>query len=81
MKVTVDQSLCSGCGLCVETCPEVFELGDDSLAIVLVKTVPIEMEDACRDAADQCPMEAITISESTVSRRLTSHASCDEVAG
>jgi ferredoxin len=63
MKVTVDKSLCSGCGVCAETCPEVFELGDDGLARVLVETVPSNMESACRDAADECPMEAIRISE------------------
>jgi len=63
MKATVDESLCSECGVCVDTCPEVFEIGDDGLATVHVETVPSDAEDACRDAAEQCPTEAITITE------------------
>ena len=63
MKVTIDESLCSGCGLCAETCPEVFEIGDDGIATVLVETVPSDVEDACREAAEECPSEAITIVE------------------
>jgi ferredoxin len=63
MTATVDGSLCEGCGICEETCPEVFELGDDGLAKLKVETVPDDAQDACRDAAEQCPTEAITISE------------------
>lgn len=63
MKVTVDESLCSACGVCEETCPEVFEIGEDDLAKVKVETVPSDAEEACRDAAEQCPSEAITITE------------------
>ena len=63
MKATIDESLCSGCAVCEETCPEVFEIGDDGIATVLVETVPSGMEDACRDAAEECPSEAITIEE------------------
>ncbi len=29
MKAKVDAELCTGCGPCVDICPEVFELGDD----------------------------------------------------
>ena len=34
MKVWIEQDLCTGDGLCSETVPAVFELGDDSLAYV-----------------------------------------------
>mgnify|MGYP001556529441 CR=1 FL=1 len=64
MKAKVDQDLCSGCGLCEEVCPEVFKMGDDDIAKVKVETVPPEAEQSCRDAADQCPSEAISIDES-----------------
>ena len=36
MKANVDQNLCSGCGLCEQVCPEVFEMGDDNIAKVKV---------------------------------------------
>jgi ferredoxin len=63
MKVTVDESFCSGCGVCEDTCPGVFEIGEGGVAKVLVETVPSDAEDDCREAADQCPTEAITITE------------------
>lgn len=62
MKVRVDPDLCTGCGVCVDTCPEVFELRDD-ISVVLVDVVPEEHADAARDAADACPTEAITVDE------------------
>ncbi len=61
MNVCIDESMCSGCGICVDTCPEIFEIGEDGLAKVLVETVPGDREDACHEAAAQCPTEAITI--------------------
>ncbi|GAH99283.1 unnamed protein product, partial [marine sediment metagenome] len=33
MKAVVDKDLCTGCGLCEDTCPEVFEV-KDGIAIV-----------------------------------------------
>lgn len=60
MKAKVDADLCVGCGLCVETCPAVFEM-KDSLAVAKAAGVPADAEAACRDAADGCPVKAITI--------------------
>ncbi len=62
MKATVDEETCIGCGLCVETCPEVFELTDDK-ATVKVDEVPAQVADTCREAAENCPVEAIQIEE------------------
>ncbi len=62
MKATVDKSLCAGCGICTDICPEVFEMVGD-LAIAKVDKVPAEAEGTCRDAAQQCPAEAIKITE------------------
>jgi ferredoxin len=44
----------------MDTCPEVFELGDD-IAQVIVDIVPEEYEDAVQQAAEECPVEAIII--------------------
>ena len=62
MKVKVDESLCTGCGLCVDTCPEVFEMGD-SVAAVKMETVGKDVEAKAREAAEGCPVEAIDIEE------------------
>ncbi|MCK4602707.1 MAG: ferredoxin [Phycisphaerae bacterium] len=62
MKTKVDADLCTGCGLCVETCPEVFEMQDD-VAVVKVNDVPEENAESCRQAADDCPTEAIEVQD------------------
>ena len=63
MKASVDPDLCTGCELCVETCPEVFEMGDGDLAVVIVDEIAPSAEDTCRQAADDCPVDAIILEE------------------
>jgi ferredoxin len=60
MKVSVTEE-CISCGLCVEMCPEVFEMHD--MARPKVNPVPAEYEDAAREAADACPVDAIVVEE------------------
>jgi ferredoxin len=62
MKVMVDEETCIGCDLCSETCPEVFEMNDDKVR-VKVDEVPEEVADTCREAVENCPVEAIQIEE------------------
>ena len=62
MKVVVDEELCTGCGLCVDTCPEVFEMGDET-ARVIADPVPEEAQSSVKQAAEECPVEAITVEE------------------
>jgi ferredoxin len=62
MKARVDLDLCTACELCVETCPEVFEMGED-VAVAKVDRVPPEAEESARQAADDCPAEAIIIED------------------
>lgn len=59
MKVRIEDT-CTSCGLCVDTCPDVFDMGND-IAEVKVDEVPAEFEDAVQQAADECPVEAIII--------------------
>jgi len=61
MEVKVNEE-CSACGICEDICPEVFELGDEH-AEVKVNPVPEEHEESVREAAEECPTEAIEISE------------------
>jgi ferredoxin len=60
MRVTVDEETCIACGLCAETCPEVFELKDDK-AIAKMEEVPEDLVESCREAAEECPVEAIQV--------------------
>ena len=59
MKVRIEDT-CTACELCVDTCPDVFEMGAD-MAQVTANDVPAEFEDAVRQAADECPSESIII--------------------
>jgi len=63
MKVKVDHELCSGDGICVEICPDVFEMNDDDQAVVIADPVPDDAEDAVREAAESCPEGCIYIEE------------------
>ena len=59
MKATVDKEACIGCELCVQTCPEVFEMQEDK-AVVMSDPVPEGAEDSCEQAAENCPVDAIS---------------------
>jgi ferredoxin len=58
MKVRVDEELCVGDETCVEICPEIFEM-DGDVAVTKMEVVPEELENACREAAESCPVNAI----------------------
>ena len=62
MKVTINPDECSGCGLCADICPEVFDM-DGDLAVVKTQEVPEDLEDAVREAAECCCTEGIKIEE------------------
>jgi len=62
MKVIVDENLCTGCGLCVDVCPEVFEM-PEALSIVKAVEITEDIEEKVREAAESCPVEAIIVEE------------------
>jgi ferredoxin len=55
-KITLDQGLCIGCGVCAAIAPDVFAIGDDGLAVLLVSEA-----DGAEDAAASCPAQAIIV--------------------
>ena len=59
MKVRIEDT-CVACGLCIDVCPDVFEMGSD-IAQVLTEQVPAEHESDVQQAADDCPVEAIIV--------------------
>ncbi|RPI03286.1 MAG: ferredoxin [Calditrichaeota bacterium] len=61
MKVKIDADLCTGCELCVDTCPDVFEMGD-GIAVVKTSQVPAGLEEDVKECVDSCPSEAIIVS-------------------
>jgi ferredoxin len=54
----VDPNLCIGCGLCAQTCPDTFQLGDDGKSFV--KDAAGCKKCNCQEAMDNCPSHAIS---------------------
>ena len=59
-SVTINDE-CTGCGLCETECPDVFDLND--VASVKADADLAANEESIRQAADECPVEAIEIEE------------------
>lgn len=55
-KVWIEEG-CTACGLCVDTCPDVFMMEDS--AIVIEGVNYSEYEENVKEAADKCPVEII----------------------
>ena len=56
-KVWIEEG-CTLCSLCVDACPEVFELGDETS--VVKKGADLNAnEDKIKEAAESCPVEVI----------------------
>jgi ferredoxin len=74
MRVWVDQDECSGVGVCVQDCPQVFTLGSDGLAYITVggrvygsnevAVVDDSLIEAVLDAAEDCPEQCIYLEAS-----------------
>ena len=60
LPVTIDRGKCSGYGICADICPSVFKLDDDGFAFV-EGPAPSELEAEVREAASECPAEAIIV--------------------
>ncbi len=63
MKVSIDDSLCTGCSICTTDLPEVFEMGDDGLAKVILAAPEGDMADRAKEEVSMCPATAIIVEE------------------
>jgi len=71
MKITHEKSKCIGCGACVSSCHEYFEMGEDGKAHLKnsklvdkdneIYEVEVEEIKCAQEAADNCPVQCIHI--------------------
>ncbi|MCC5579760.1 MULTISPECIES: ferredoxin [Microtetraspora] len=60
MKVIVDMDVCKDHGQCVFSAPEVFQINENG-RLVFEAEPDESLRDAVEEAADVCPLQAITI--------------------
>lgn len=59
MKVRIKDS-CTACGLCLDTCSDILQMGWD-IVQVAADEVPPKLEESVQQAADECPVQAIIV--------------------
>ena len=57
-KIIIDENACVRCGLCVNNCPDCFELDDNGIAKVKAQECP---NCDLNEVASQCPVNCIVI--------------------
>jgi ferredoxin len=63
MDVKIDPNACMGCGICETIAPEIFLLGEEIHAHVLMRPVPETLWDLVLQAIEECPEQAIEMEE------------------
>jgi len=58
-EVKIDREKCIGTGNCVDLAPKVFELDDEGKSTVIDKSGADD--ETLKEAAESCPVEAITL--------------------
>jgi ferredoxin len=63
MRVVVDRDLCEGNAVCMKVAPEVFVVGDDDQARILIERPDEDLREKVEAAVRRCPRQAIALRE------------------
>jgi ferredoxin len=63
MKIKVDFDACASNAICMDLCPEVFEVRDDGFLYILNENPGPELRDKIIECVAACPTGAISIEE------------------
>lgn len=63
MRIAVDRDLCEGNAVCMKVCPEVFVVGDDDQAQLLIDSPGEEYREQVEAAVRRCPRQALAIQD------------------
>ncbi|MFY4720584.1 ferredoxin [Streptomyces sp. LaBMicrA B280] len=75
LRVTVDQERCCGSGMCALSAPDIFDQREsDGRVILRGRSVPPGREESVKIASDNCPCEAISVTEVVAGRRAGDNA-------
>jgi ferredoxin len=61
MKIIVDYDRCEANAICMEVCPEVFELRDDDNLYLVTETPDESLRAKVMEAVRRCPRQAIAV--------------------
>jgi ferredoxin len=63
VKVSVDPVLCEAHGVCMSIEPEVFELGDDDILVILEENPSEDKRALIEQAVIRCPRQALSLQD------------------
>jgi ferredoxin len=63
VKITVDLDLCLGHAQCEDAAPEVFRVGEDGYAHVLLEDPGADLRSKVEEAVRRCPTQAISVTD------------------
>jgi ferredoxin len=56
MNLVINEELCIGCGVCADVVPDLIEMNEDQIAVLLTDTAE---EELATEAVESCPVDAI----------------------
>jgi ferredoxin len=63
VKISVDRGLCEAHAVCMSIDPEIFEVGDDDLLVILQEEPSQEKRANLEQAVMRCPRQALSLQD------------------